>query len=103
MAAPCRAKREMSKREVWEGERSAAPLPPSVMAETGCGPLVSSSFTMAPALAASKRVENGVAVLGASPFEIDHSPGLREQVPAAYLKLCLTTNTNTYYYLYYYY
>ena len=51
----------------WDAETLEL-WPASVMAETACGSLVNSSFTMVPVPMPWRMVEDGLAVVGASPF-----------------------------------
>ena len=51
----------------WDAETLEL-WPASVMAETACGSLVNSSFTTAPVPTPWRMVEDGLAVVGASPF-----------------------------------
>ena len=51
----------------WDAETLEL-WPASVMAETACGSLVNSSFTTVPAPTPWRMVEDGLAVVGASPF-----------------------------------
>ena len=51
----------------WDAETLEL-WPASVMAETACGSLVNSSFTTVPGLMPWRMVEDGLAVVGASPF-----------------------------------